>query len=373
MFGESVFSWNSEFETSIVSIDLEHKTLVDIVNKLGSALSDDNLCFDMLEPIFKELFDYTNYHFKNEEGLSAKMNVDERHRKEHKKAHKMFLQRVTTLYENLKFSEFKTSNFKELLDFLVYWLTFHILGMDQKLARQIQKIQEGKIPEVAYDETNTSEYSQLNMLVRSFNGAFESLMKYNKELLELKESLEEQITLRTMELQRANEQLEQIAMYDYLTGLANRRKAMKDLERCREIFDQTNEKFSVIMVDLDDFKYINDNYGHDSGDKVLYETAKIIKHNIRMDDIACRLGGDEFLVICQNTDSQGALVVAKKLHSAIDELSLKFQDKICKVPASIGVASWNSSMKSIKDILKSVDIGLYSAKDRGKNTIVTQQ
>jgi len=369
---KEIFEWDDKFATQIVNIDQEHKMLVDIINKIGNKLTDKSISLIDLDPIFKELFAYAQYHFTNEEAFSAENGVDERHREDHHKAHETFVTRVTDLYDKLTLENFKEKG-KELLDFLVNWLTFHILGMDKILAAQISLIQSGMKPEEAYETAmNSKEQNQINVLVRSFNNAFESLMQYNKELLALKENLEKEIAARTAELKEANKQLEKFAMYDALTGLSNRRKMADDIQKLIEFYHNSGEIFSVIMIDLDDFKIINDTYGHDMGDKTLCEVSNVIKDCIRPEDIACRLGGDEFMVICENTSLDGAISLSDKIKNNIQKISIPIPSSkgmIVETAISVGVASWNKNMCDISDILKAADIALYNAKRGGKGLV----
>lgn len=369
---KEIFEWDDKFATQIVNIDQEHKMLVDIINKIGNKLTDKSISLSDLDSIFKELFAYVQYHFTNEEAFSAENGVDERHREDHHKAHETFVTRVTDLYDKLTLENFKEKG-KELLDFLVNWLTFHILGMDKILAAQISLIQSGMKPEKAYETAmNSKEQNQINVLVRSFNNAFESLMQYNKEILALKENLEKEIAARTAELKEANKQLEKFAMCDALTGLSNRRKMADDIQKLIEFYHNSGEIFSVIMIDLDDFKIINDTYGHDMGDKTLCEVSNVIKDCIRPEDIACRLGGDEFMVICENTSLDGAISLSDKIKNNIQKISIPIPSSkgmIVETAISVGVASWNKNMCDISDILKAADIALYNAKRGGKGLV----
>ncbi|MDL0089684.1 GGDEF domain-containing protein [Campylobacter gastrosuis] len=370
-----VFVWGREFETDFHKIDTEHRYLVEIINTIGRKIAEFNPRFEDLEPIFTELFNYTKYHFINEETIMKDANVDKRHIKEHLVAHKTFIREVTSQYERIDKTNIKESA-KGLLDFLVQWLTFHILGMDKNLTTQIKLIESGYSPEDAFNEINGVNHEQLDTLVKSFNGIFGVLMKYNDELLVLKKSLEDKVEERTTELQEANErleavnkQLEFIAMHDQLTGLANRHKTMFELEKYWDNYAKNGENFSVIMLDLDNFKGINDTYGHDAGDAVLKSFAKTLSFSIRTDDLACRLGGDEFFIICPNTDKNGVLNLAQKLHKNIVDLKVEFENGSWSGISSIGIATTNDTMSNKEDLIKASDNAVYEAKRRGKNQI----
>ncbi|MBR8462667.1 GGDEF domain-containing protein [Campylobacter sp. faydin G-105] len=377
MKNSDVFIWNKDFETDISNIDQEHKKLVEIINTISKKLSELDTVFEDMQPIFKELFDYTNYHFKNEEQIMKNVNVDVRHVKEHIAAHRNFIKEITLQYNKIDQDNVKNTA-KHLLDFLVQWLTFHILGMDKNLTTQIKFIESGDTPEEAFNAINGVNYGQLDTLVKSFNGVFAVLIKSNEELLTLKKSLEEKVEERTKELKDSNiklteayKKLETIALTDQLTGLGNRHKTMAELDRYMSKFLNFNEIFSVIMFDVDSFKTINDTYGHDAGDNVLIELSNSLQKTIRKNDIACRVGGDEFLVICPKTDEKRVERLAKRIHEAISKLKITFDSNACWLGSvSIGTATCNERVNTKEHMLKIADNNLYiTKKNKKKSTI----
>ncbi|MBR8464165.1 GGDEF domain-containing protein [Campylobacter sp. faydin G-24] len=377
MKNSDVFIWNKDFETDISNIDQEHKKLVEIINTISKKLSELDTVFEDMQPIFKELFDYTNYHFKNEEQIMKNVNVDVRHVKEHIAAHRNFIKEITLQYNKIDQDNVKNTA-KHLLDFLVQWLTFHILGMDKNLTTQIKFIESGDTPEEAFNAINGVNYGQLDTLVKSFNGVFAVLIKSNEELLTLKKSLEEKVEERTKELKDSNiklteayKKLETIALTDQLTGLGNRHKTMAELDRYMSKFLNFNEIFSVIMFDVDSFKTINDTYGHDAGDNVLIELSNSLQKTIRKNDIACRVGGDEFLVICPKTDEKSVERLAKRIHEAISKLKITFDSNACWLGSvSIGTATCNEKVNTKEHMLKIADNNLYiTKKNKKKSTI----
>ncbi|CAD7289192.1 Bacteriohemerythrin [Campylobacter majalis] len=370
-----VFVWGQEFETDFKKIDAEHRYLVELINSLGNKLSNSRPTFEDIDPVFSELVEYTKYHFVNEETIMKEARVDRRHVTEHVEAHRNFITEIAEQYSMIDRQNIKESA-KKLLDFLVQWLTFHILGVDKNLITQIRLIESGSSPEEAFNEINGVNHEQLDTLVRSFNGVFSVLMKYNEELLGLKKSLEEKVEERTLELKEANAQLEEmnkrletIAMSDQLTGLSNRHKIMSELSRYWDEYTRYNTPLSVIMIDLDNFKCINDTYGHDAGDQVLKTFAKILSFSIRTDDLVCRLGGDEFCVVCPNTDINGVTTLANKIHENLAGICVRFDEGGWEGSASLGVATTNKSMKNKEDLLKASDKAVYEAKKLGKNKV----
>jgi hemerythrin len=201
------------------------------------------------------------------------------------------------------------------------------------------------------------------------NNLFRQVSLRSQELKELNADLETQVAQRTRELLKANETLTYLASTDVLTGISNRRHAMQVLQ---ELWCESNQKetpLAVLMLDADGFKEINDQYGHDAGDKVLRELAKNLKDRVRTDDIVCRLGGDEFLVICPKTDLDGALHLAHNIHAQIAELKIRAGEGIWRGSVSIGVASNGPAIRGIDDLMKLADAGLYTAKWAGKNCV----
>jgi len=189
-----------------------------------------------------------------------------------------------------------------------------------------------------------------------------------------KELLEEKVKIRTSHLEKeiANKetlanQLEKIAKYDQLTGLANRYLFLSELELLVKEAHLLHKTFSLLFIDLDGFKLINDTYGHDVGDRLLQIVAQRIQQQVRSDDMVARLGGDEFTVVLRNLDE------TKKLQ----ELTIELIDEIQKViqiddfqiyiGASIGIYIFDNSIKeSFQDIIAKADIAMYESKKAGK-------
>ncbi len=167
------------------------------------------------------------------------------------------------------------------------------------------------------------------------------------------------------QLQVQNKDLERLSVKDRLTGLYNRMKL--DMVLSDEIirFKRYNNKLSLVILDIDYFKMVNDNFGHQAGDKVLRKTADSLRNNIRAVDIIGRWGGEEFLVICPETDLAGAKSIAEKLR-----ITIKDQDvaENINVTASFGVAELAVDEEE-EDFLRKADSALYRAKENGRNRV----
>ncbi|MEZ0343698.1 MAG: sensor domain-containing diguanylate cyclase [Caldimicrobium sp.] len=153
---------------------------------------------------------------------------------------------------------------------------------------------------------------------------------------------------------------------DYLTGLYNRRFLDQILQREKAMSDRYNIPFSIIILDLDNFKIINDVYGHHTGDKVLVEVAKILKNNLRITDVCGRWGGEEFLIILPNSDMEKALKVAEKLRNLICQLKIP---PVESITASFGVSQYKRG-EPYEETIKRADLALYKAKGEGKNCVI---
>lgn len=195
-----------------------------------------------------------------------------------------------------------------------------------------------------------------------------------QRLLQLQEELErEQGEIRryVSELAIANRQLELMAMTDTLTCLPNRRYGLARLEEQWSAMQRSGRPLAVMILDLDHFKRINDSLGHDTGDAILVHVANIFRGTLRTADIVCRLGGEEFLVIAPNTDSNAAKALGERVRRAVE----RNQPPTCKLPrpltVSIGiaVAFSNRGAGSQNDLLKQADRVLYEIKRSGRNGV----
>ncbi|WP_243120252.1 diguanylate cyclase [Caloramator sp. E03] len=163
------------------------------------------------------------------------------------------------------------------------------------------------------------------------------------------------------------ERLKHLSNTDFLTNTYNRRYFNKRLEEEIERANITNRKFSLIMLDIDHFKKINDEFGHHAGDLVLKSIAQLIKNRIRKTDILARWGGEEFIILLPETEIKNAAILAEDLRNMIN--NLKFKD-IGNVTVSLGVDNYHSD-DTIDSIIKRVDKHLYASKSAGRNCVVT--
>lgn len=168
-------------------------------------------------------------------------------------------------------------------------------------------------------------------------------------------------------VQERTKELEKLAVTDHLTGLYNRTQLDEILRHEFNRSTRFNHSFAIVLLDIDNFKQINDTYGHDAGDRVLIQFAEILQNHCRNTDTVCRWGGEEFLIILPESDLDGAYLMAENLRDIID---INNFDKAAHVTASFGVDVFNEG-DTINELFKRVDKALYQAKSNGKNQVVT--
>jgi len=167
------------------------------------------------------------------------------------------------------------------------------------------------------------------------------------------------------------DKLRDTSLRDGMTGLYNRRFLEEFIDKVMNQVIRDNETYSVLMLDVDFFKMVNDTYGHDIGDKVIVEIGKVLLNNIREADLAIRYGGEEFVVLLHNADKNGTLMVANKIHAAFGDLSFDVGNgEIMKKTLSIGIAKFPTDGDTIWKCIKYADTALYVAKTTGRNKIV---
>ncbi|WP_121628495.1 GGDEF domain-containing protein [Poseidonibacter antarcticus] len=169
----------------------------------------------------------------------------------------------------------------------------------------------------------------------------------------------------TKELEEAKEELIILSSTDYLTKLNNRKKIDSVLEENEKKFKRYKDDFSIILLDIDDFKKINDKYGHLSGDEVLVGISNILTEFTREVDAVGRWGGEEFIIICPKTNKDEALVLAEKLRNKISTYDFKY---LGNITASFGISTYVEN-SSLKELLLKADNAMYLSKSKGKNRV----
>jgi diguanylate cyclase (GGDEF)-like protein len=175
------------------------------------------------------------------------------------------------------------------------------------------------------------------------------------------------------EITKIKQEMERLAHTDFLTGLANRRYFMQRLTEETERVKRGNQPMSVLLLDMDSFKRVNDTHGHEIGDRVLQVIASVTQEVKRVSDVAARIGGEEFAMLLPDTDREGAIKLAQRLRRTINEQMIAdAKGQPIQVTASIGVATMSHADRGIDHILSHADRALYRAKDAGKNRVCTE-
>lgn len=258
---------------------------------------------------------------------------------------------------------------------------FYILGWAVwSLGIAIAALQNiGMIQVTLYSGLSTGLYFFIEAALLSFALAdrFNQLTK-EKEEIELihiehleknHQLLEELVTERTKKLEQTKDQAELLARKDSLTNMLNRRAFFEcgSIEVERSL--RYKSSLAVMMLDLDHFKSVNDNYGHAVGDKTLLSVANTLKSMIRNVDIIGRIGGEEFALIVPHANLKMAIELAQRLRLGIEKVEIVIDDKPIKITACFGVTSINVKNDSLDEALKRADKALYMAKDNGRNRV----
>lgn len=209
-----------------------------------------------------------------------------------------------------------------------------------------------KIGKIKYE----SDIIEIDILTDSISKLIKDLRLNNKKLIKSE--------LARIEKEKAAEAYMKMSFTDALTQMNNRLKIDAELDKCFKLFKRYKTIFSVVIFDLDNFKDINDKYGHLKGDQILKKIARIIKSNSRETDMAGRWGGEEFIVIIPETENHAALF-AEKLRSEIEK---SFTEENIKCTASFGIAQVSDD-DTIESLLNNADKALYKAKQAGKNRV----
>jgi diguanylate cyclase (GGDEF)-like protein len=193
--------------------------------------------------------------------------------------------------------------------------------------------------------------------------------RLNKKLIKAQKELEEakrNIRIKEIELKAVIAQAEEVSHVDELTCLPNRRQVIKQLQNEVIRAERYKTFLSISMIDIDNFKKINDSYGHTVGDKVLFHLANILQEAVRDPDTVGRYGGEEFLVVLPNTRLKSAAEQAARLVKRVREAEINLEEVI-QLTISIGVAEYRHGHENWQKFLSRADLALYDAKNAGRD------
>ncbi len=357
----TLFEWDIQYETGVKKIDQQHYKLIEIINSLFKRNLSSNKDSD-LNVIINELEHYVVEHFDTEEAMMEEMKIDQRHQMNHRKLHHDFTLEVQNIFTKVLESE--ETDLEDFAEYLVRWLAYHILSVDKSLSRQLEFIKsDGLSSEEAFEKDQEMYVASAEPLLKALKVLYNTVLEKNKEIEKQNHELEETVKQRTNELQVANDKLSKQVLTDTLTSLPNRRYALKEIEAAFSLNERYGNEFSIIFVDVDKFKSVNDTYGHDIGDEVLIWISKFLTDTTRKTDVVCRLGGDEFLILVKESKYDQALELANKID---DELKKEHDIQRYWQPSlSLGVASIDDNVSNASDLIKAADDKMYVAKQSG--------
>ncbi|OUL56540.1 GGDEF domain-containing protein [Pseudoalteromonas ulvae] len=166
---------------------------------------------------------------------------------------------------------------------------------------------------------------------------------------------------------KVNENLLQLAREDGLTGLFVRRFFLEQAQKQTALWQRNHQVFSILMLDIDRFKAVNDNFGHDGGDQVLVALAELLKETLRSTDLVSRWGGEEFIVLLPDTERTQAIDIAEKIRDKVANLSVSHHRHTIEITISIGITQIEQDDLDIHEVINRADLLLYQAKENGRN------
>lgn len=360
------FQWGRTFQTGNFKVDEQHQHLVNIVNEFGELVARNAAGSEEVAKVCSELLEYTRYHFFEEERLMTTIGLDHRHQNEHRQQHEHLLCEIKPLRHSLAAGE-QTAG-KLIFEFLVNWLVFHILGTDMIMAKQIEGIKQGKAAAEAYLDEELNSRHSTDLLLKAVKSLLYQISSRSRQLVELNETLEKKVQERTRDLSAANQKLKELASTDGLTGTLNHRAFMEEAAGILQLARRYSRPLSLLMIDADHFKQVNDTYGHQAGDRVLSRIGRVMRCCLRETDKIGRIGGEEFAVILPETGPEQTAVLTERLLNAVREMTIEIEsESLLSVTVSIGVATLTPLIEDLAALLEQADAALYRAKAEGRD------
>ena len=264
---------------------------------------------------------------------------------------------------------------------VVLWVLF-LWAFQRFLGKPLQQLTR-KINEISLEDIGDNkiqlgiqDLNEFKSLQDQFNNMLLRIKKDRQALILEEEQrrrwLEKEVATRTQELQALNEKLTHFASTDALTGLCNRRIFFEQAQLQMDLCGRQSMPLCLLVLDIDNFKAINDRFGHSAGDSVLCRFAEVISANLRKTDIFGRVGGEEFAILLINTDLDAAAQLAEKLRESVQALVVEYEGKKINFSVSIGVSRHCHDDEFVKEFFVRSDDLLYKAKEKGRNCVEVQ-
>ena len=228
-----------------------------------------------------------------------------------------------------------------------------------------------KMGELADQISDARDYNEIKSIVDQMLVETKALINSGKRLQNRMKISSEDLKQLQVELEKSQQE----AQTDTLTSLINRRGLEKRFELERIRARQNDSPFSILMIDIDHFKKVNDTHGHLVGDSLLKSIARLLQGHLRKNDIAARFGGEEFLILLPETNIEGAKAVGRKIQEALGSKEWKIKDSgksMGKITVSMGIAQYKFNEPE-KALIKRADDALYFAKQNGRDQIISQE
>jgi len=375
----STFQWDKNFETGLRDVDEQHLTLVNLMNRFSALLEGGSAAdIKVLERICEELAEYARYHFSEEQMFMDELGVDRRHSVRHSREHADFILDLARMRTEVVAGMPEAA--RHLLEFLVHWLTVHILGSDQCMARQIAAMSAGRSPAAAFAQEGRAVDGAPGVLLESPsrrtmvglqrsrappqpNSTHENrVFRRTQELSLLNERLtgtverfeaEQKETRRlAQELAEANKRLEALAMVDPLTGLPNLQYALNRLNSEIASSKHFGHPLTVALFAVEGFKEVNEALGHGAGDEILQAVGVMLRMGFRSHDVVCHVGVEEFLVICPLTNYAGTIFLIERIRASLPGKVVQTCSGDWKSRLSAGIAEFGPEADSVNKLLQ---------------------